>query len=148
MSYVRDICDYVHMVVQDNFYRYPRFIPVALPRRFGKTTIAEHLEGFHDLEVVDKLDYVDRDIFFSNILPVFRHKKCVLVGLFTPQHESHYTSKFITDSWPSFHGKYNTKDNLLDLKFPDGTMKRYKVPHINEAKEAELNSIIHALYAT
>lgn len=141
MSYTQDISDYIGMVMDDKEYKHPRFIPIALPRRFGKTTIASYWSNVPGVIVVDDLNKVECEEFMEEILPKFREKNVVLVALFTPQCESHFTSKFITDDWSSFHGKLNVNDHVFNLKFPDGSEKSYPLTHVSVAKESEIHTI-------
>jgi hypothetical protein len=76
-----------------------RFIPIAFPRRFGKTTLFKTLTKTHDyncnVRVVDNLEQCSFETFVKGHLPWFQRGINVLVVLYTPGNEDHFTTKLM-----------------------------------------------------
>lgn len=141
----KDIVDYIEMVCKDKDYIYPKFIPVSLPRRLGKTTIAQ---VFQDL-CIPNLIVVDRGVErdeFNELLFSFRTSSSVLVVLFTPQDETDFSTCLLKHN--PIIGKFEDEHSLM-VSFPDGKKKSYTIgkdiKHLSTQKEAEIRDILNKL---
>lgn len=147
MAHQKDILSYVRDVIQDTRYNYPKFIPISLPRRLGKTTIANNLKQLYPiphLKVIDNFEKVSHDQFFQNLLPWFRPKNNILVVLFTVQDDEAFSTQ-INNHYPCILGNF-VNENTLKVTYPNGKECNYNMVHdihyLSQQKEAEISDIM------
>jgi hypothetical protein len=143
----RDILTYVDNVVNDQEYSHPKFIPVCLPRRFGKSRIAKTLKekysSVDNVLVVDNFEKMNPDKFFNELVQWFKKRDNVLIVLFTAQSIDHFSSTII-NHYPCIRGII--KGENVEVTFPDNILKTYNILDTNSwfstEKENEIKTIM------
>jgi hypothetical protein len=145
-KYQKDIVGYVENVLHDEDYIYNKFIPIILPRRMGKTTIANELrqsfsEFNYDLIILDEEPTV---VTLCEKLTIFRNRDKVLIYLYTIGDDDSIGAKI--SKCPCIMGIIN--DKVLDVRFPDNTVISYPLDDmgiVSNKKENEINRIYNIL---
>lgn len=138
------ITDYVFDVIDGNKENMSKFIPISLPRRFGKTTIVNKLKNerpYDRVKVVDNVDNISRDNFMRNILPLYSLPNTVLVVLFTPTTDDCYTTKLLKCG--GFHVHLDVTNEDISVKYPDGQIEL--IPFLWVKKYKEMHKIMDIL---
>ena len=146
-----DVIEHIYKIINDKAEKLPRFFPVILPRRFGKTTITKRIKeefGHLPLKVIDNFERVSIDRFWTDIIPWFRTPGNIVVVLFTMTDEDHYTTKF--KYYPCYRVCMNLENhdylNTVDITFPDGTTITKTIDCMtSHKKENEISNIFKLL---
>lgn len=146
-SFQQDIINYIEKVLNDTEYKYPKFIPVALPRRFGKTTMVKHLltltKDKPNVKIVDNFEDFTLKEFMVDLIPWLRPSNNILIVFYTPIDKDSFTST-ITINYPSIHGIM--EDFKLKITFPDNKECIYDIDKdisfLSTTKETELHTIV------
>lgn len=144
-NYQKDIIDYVIKVLNDAEYEMTKFIPISLPRRTGKSFIANKLYNLRNtsvLRVIDEANTISNDKFFNKLIPWFRGKDTVLVMIFTTNDEDSICGK-ILKGFPSISGCIVGDE--IHVSYPDNTIKKYAMDDSNLLsieKEAEIHALL------
>lgn len=159
IRYLKDIMNYVGIVASDAEYRRPKFIPIVLPTRFGKSILAAELKKFRNVTVIDDFDKINKQHFLVNVMKSFEADiNKVIVAIFTLGDDDHFSTK-LAASYPSFScsiieegppriSQYYIKQTKLQLKFPDGEVKLYKINLENQCiikKNDEIENILQII---
>lgn len=146
-GFQQDIVNYVQKVLDDKEYKYPRFIPIALPRRTGKTTIANHLEKLtknaNYVKIVDNFENKTLDEFLLELLPWMRPSENTLIVFYTDQKRDSFTCN-ITNNYPGIYGIM--ENGKINITFPDNKECTYDIDKdisfLSTDKENELHTIV------
>lgn len=146
-AYQQDIVDYVVRVCEDESHTLPKFIPIALPRRFGKTVIVDNLIGKvpirkEDILFLDDTKDLDDKEFMRKVMVWHRQKNRVIVVLFTPVSETSPLPARLLGKFPAFHG--TVCGGQLALTFPSGNVVHYDIDEtrfLSTSKEREIDEV-------